>query len=225
MDYGFTAELENKLDEVSRGEKQWVPLLDEFWHPFKTQITDVDKSVQRKDVTTEEIDEECPKCQSKLAIRLGRGGRFIGCTTFPECDYTRNLGDDSTGPEPETVPDRECPQCQSTLVYRSSRYGKFIGCSSYPNCTYVEPLEKPAETGVTCPECKQGNMLMRKSRRGKVFFSCSRYPDCKYATWNQPINEPCPNCEWPILTLKQTKKANKKMCPQKECGYSEDADE
>ncbi len=223
VDYRFTANLEDKLDEVARGEKQWIPLLEEFWTPFNELIAKIDKSVQRKDVTTEEMDEDCPKCGKKLAKRLGRGGRFIGCTTFPDCDYTRNL-DNSSQPESEVVEDRECPECKSTLVYRNSRYGKFIGCSSYPTCTYIEPLEKPTETGVTCPVCKKGDMLQRRSKRGKVFFSCSKYPECKYATWNQPLNEPCPNCSWPILTLKIAKQGNKKVCPQKECGHQEDAD-
>ena len=93
---------------------------------------------------------------------------------------------------PEVVEGRSCPQCESDLIIRSGRYGKFIGCSNYPNCKYIEPLEKPENTGVQCPECKKGNILKRKSRRGKIFFSCERYPDCKYAIWNQPLAQPCP---------------------------------
>jgi DNA topoisomerase-1 len=86
----------------------------------------------------------------------------------------------------------------------------------------MEPLEKPADTGVECPECKQATMLKRKSRYGKVFYSCARYPDCKYAVWNPPINEPCPKCGWPFLSVKTTKRRGvEKVCPQKECGYAE----
>ena len=123
------------------------------------------------------------------------------------------------------VEGRTCPKCDSPLIIRAGRYGKFIGCSAYPNCKYIEPLEKPQDTGVECPECHKGTMVSRKSRYGKQFYSCSRYPDCKYAVWNEPIAEPCPNCGWPILTLKTTKrKGTEKVCPQKECGYSEPMD-
>jgi DNA topoisomerase-1 len=231
VDYDFTARLEDELDAISRGEKDWLPLMQGFWSPFKELIDHTEKNVQRKDVTQEPIDENCPKCGKQLSIRLGRRGRFIGCSGFPDCDYTRSLDGDETSGEPEVVEGRKCPECESDLVIRTGRYGKFIGCSSYPDCRYIEPLEKPADTGVECPECHQGKMLTRRSRSGKTFYSCSRYPDCKYAVWNEPLNEPCPNCNWPMLTLKTTKRrGTEKVCPQKECGFvekveTEDAEE
>ncbi|MBD3671340.1 MAG: type I DNA topoisomerase [Gammaproteobacteria bacterium] len=222
VDYDFTARLEDELDEISRGEKNWVPVLHEFWDPFAELVKDKEESVSRKDVTQEPIDEKCPKCGEQLAIRLGRRGRFIGCTAYPDCDYTRNVGEDKESAEPEVVEGRKCPECNSDLIIRSGRYGKFIGCSSYPDCKHIEPLEKPEDTGVECPKCKQGSMLKRRARSGKIFFSCSRYPDCDYAVWNQPINEPCPDCGWPMLTLKTTKrKGTEKVCPQKDCKFSE----
>jgi DNA topoisomerase-1 len=222
VDYDFTAHLEDELDEISRGEKSWVPVMHEFWDPFVELVKDKEVSVSRKDVTQEEIDEKCPKCGAPLAIRLGRRGRFISCTAYPDCDYTRNVGEDKEQAEPEIVEGRKCPDCGSDLIIRSGRYGKFIGCSGYPNCKYIEPLEKPADTGVQCPKCKQGSMLKRRARSGKIFYSCSRYPDCDYAVWNEPINEPCPDCGWPMLTIKTTKrKGTEKVCPQKDCNYSE----
>lgn len=220
VDYDFTAQLEDQLDEVSRGEKQWVPLLATFWSPFKHSIDDVAENVQRKDVTQEALDEACPDCGKPLSIRLGKRGRFIGCTTYPECKYTRNLEGGAEETVPEVVPDRKCPACESELVIKAGRYGKFIGCSQYPKCKHIEPLEKPQDMGIECPECKAGTMLQRKSRFGKIFYSCSGYPSCKYATWNPPLPEPCPQCQWPILTLKVTKRfGTEKVCPQKECGY------
>ena len=222
VDYDFTANLEDELDAISRGEKDWVPVLRSFWKPFKQLVEDKEKSVQRKDVTQEPIDEKCPKCGEQLSIRLGRRGRFIGCTAFPECDYTRNLGDDGETVEPEVVEGRKCPQCESDLIIRQGPYGKFIGCSSYPDCRFIEPLEKPSDTGVSCPQCGKGTMLQRKSRRGKIFYSCSTYPDCDYAVWNEPVDMPCPQCQWPMLTLKTTKRRGAELvCPQKECGYTE----
>lgn len=221
VDYDFTARLEDELDEISRGEKKWIPLMHQFWDPFIKLVKEKDESVSRKDVTQEEIDEKCPKCEQPLAIRLGRRGSFIGCTAYPECDYTRNVGDDKDQAEPEVVEGRKCPQCESDLIIRNGRYGKFIGCSSYPECKYIEPLEKPTDTGVECPTCKQGQMLKRRARSGKTFYSCSRYPDCDYAVWNEPVNEPCPECEWPMLTIKTTKRrGTEKVCPQKDCHYS-----
>jgi len=222
VDYDFTARLEDELDAVSRGEKDWIPLLKAFWYPFKDRVSEKETSVSRSDVTTESLDESCPKCGKPLNVRLGRRGRFIGCSGYPECDYTRNLGDSTASNEPEVVEGRSCPDCGSTLIVRTGKYGKFIGCSGYPACNYIEPLEKPADTGVACPKCGKGTMLKRKSRRGKVFYSCSTYPDCDYAVWNEPVSGPCPSCNWPILTLKTTKRRGvEKVCPQPDCKFTE----
>lgn len=221
VDYDFTAKLEDELDAVSRGEEDWIPLLEKFWQPFKDRVDHTQDNVQRSDVTQEKIDEKCPKCGGQLSIRLGRNGRFIGCTNYPECDYTRNLNDDQDSNEPQEV-GRNCPECDSALIFRQGRYGKFIGCSGYPSCKYIEPLEKPADTGVQCPKCNEGTLMKRKSRRGKIFFSCSTYPKCDYATWNEPVAEPCPSCGWPILTIKTTKRrGTEKVCPQQDCSFSE----
>ena len=222
VDYDFTARLEDELDAVSRGEEDWVPLLEKFWQPFKDRIEHTQENVQRSDVTQEKIDEQCPKCGGQLAKRLGRNGVFIGCTNYPECDYTRNLNDDGTASaEPEKV-GRDCPECGSELVFKQGRYGKFIGCSGYPKCRFIEPLEKPKDTGVKCPRCHKGSLMQRKSRRGKIFYSCSTYPKCDYAVWNEPVAEPCPNCGWPVLTIKTTKRSGtQKVCPQQECSFAE----
>jgi DNA topoisomerase-1 len=227
VDYNFTAQLEDELDEISRGEKEWRPVLREFWQPFINLVKETQENVQRKDVTQEPIEEKCPQCQSPLSIRLGRRGRFIGCTSYPECDYTRSLEDGSSADaKPEIVEGRLCPTCNAPLQIKKGKYGKFIGCSSYPDCKFIEPLEKPEDTGVVCPSCKEGSILKRKSRQGKIFFSCSRYPDCKYALWYQPFNEPCPLCAWPITAIKTTKKnGTERVCPQQSCKFSEPYDE
>ncbi|KXX65063.1 type I DNA topoisomerase [Marichromatium gracile] len=221
VDYDFTARLEDDLDAISRGEVDWIPLLERFWQPFKEQVDHTQANVKRSDVTQERIDEVCPKCGGQLSIRLGRNGRFIGCTNYPDCDYTRDLNPDQGEAEaPEVVEGRSCPECGSPLEIKRGRYGKFIGCSAYPKCRHIEPLEKPEDTGVPCPKCGKGTLQKKKSRRGKVFYSCSTYPKCDYAVWDQPLDEPCPRCGWPVLTLKVTKtKGASKVCPQKECGY------
>jgi len=218
VDYAFTATLEDDLDAVSRGEKQWKPLLKEFWTEFKATV-DSKEDVDRPGV--ELMEEKCPKCDKQVAKRLGRNGYFVGCTGYPECDYTRNVDDaPGTSNEPEIVEGRKCPKCESDLIIKRGRYGKFIGCSGYPDCNHMEPLEPPEDTGVTCPECKKGAMLKRKSRYGKIFFSCEHYPECKYAVWNRPLNEACPSCAFPMLTVKVTKRRGaEKVCPQKDCKF------
>ncbi len=218
VDYEFTARLEDDLDAVARGEKEWVPLLADFWSAFHKQVS-TKEDAERPGV--EILEEACPQCGKPLSKRLGRNGYFIGCTGYPECDYTRNLDEDAKAQAPEVVADRSCPECGHPLVVKRGRYGRFIGCSHYPSCRHIEPLEKPSDTGVACPECRSGTLLKRKSRYGKLFYSCSRYPECKYAVWNPPLAEPCPQCGHPILTVKTTKRRGvEKVCPQKACGYA-----
>ncbi|WP_456418440.1 type I DNA topoisomerase [Thiolapillus sp.] len=226
VDYDFTAKLEDELDAVSRGEEEWIPLLEKFWKPFKERIDHTQENVQRSDVTQEKMDEKCPKCDSPLSIRLGRHGRFIGCTNYPECDYTRDLNADKAEAEAPQEVGRDCPECGAPLIFKRGRYGKFIGCSGYPKCRYIEPLEKPKDTGVPCPKCNKGTLMQRKSRRGKIFYSCSTYPKCDYAIWNEPVSEPCPQCGWPVLTIKTTKRrGTEKVCPQPDCSFAEPYEE
>src|SRR3972149_10021536 len=222
VDYEFTAHLEDQLDEIARGKNKFLKLMKAFWQPFKKLVDSRGENVKREDVTQEILEDKCPKCGKPLILRLGKKGRFIGCSGYPECDYTANVDKEKNVIETEVVADRVCPDCNSPLHIKVGRYGKFIGCSNYPNCKHMEPLEKPSDTGVKCPICNEGSMLKRKSRYGKYFYSCSKYPACKYAVWNEPLNEKCPKCGWKILTSKTTKRrGTEKVCPQKDCGYSD----
>lgn len=227
VDYQFTAQLEDTLDAIARGEKEWIPILDDFWKPFFQQIHKIEEEVQRKDVTTEKLDQACPKCTKPLAIRLGKRGRFIGCTAYPDCDYTQDLSAASGGQtEPEVVANRTCPECSSALHIKVGKYGRFVGCSHYPECKFIEPLERPADTGVQCPICHERTILKRKSRKGKIFYSCGGYPKCSYALWNEPIDKTCPQCAWPILTVKETKRSGRQiLCPHEGCGYTSSLEE
>jgi DNA topoisomerase-1 len=226
VDYDFTARLEDELDAVSRGETEWLPVLERFWKPFHEQVVKTG-SVERRDITQQQLDEACPECGKPLAIRLGKRGNFIGCTAYPECKYTRDIKPATGEPEPPLeLLDRKCPECDGDLAYKRGRYGRFIGCVNYPTCKHVEPLNKPKDTGISCPDCKQGTLMERKSRYGKLFYSCSRYPDCKYAVWDPPLAQPCPKCGHAIMTIKTTKRRGvEKLCPDKACGYREPAPE
>ncbi|MGH8509768.1 MAG: DNA topoisomerase, partial [Gammaproteobacteria bacterium] len=223
VDYGFTARLEDELDAVSRGEKEWTPVLEHFWMPFKGLVDNKAETVTRRDATQKLLDEQCPQCAKPLATRLGRRGSFVGCTGYPDCDYTRSVdGQGQATSIAQVVPDRNCPECDSPLLLREGRYGKFIGCASYPKCRYIEAAEKPADTGVPCPECHSGRLVLRRSKRGKVFYSCSTYPSCRYAIWNEPLSQSCPKCHWGITMTKTTKREGAlRVCPRTGCGFKE----
>ena len=116
------------------------------------------------------------------------------------------------------------------MALRRSRFGTFYGCTGYPDCKGIRkigpPAAAPKETGVGCPECKEGTIQEKTSRRGKLFYSCSRYPKCKFALWNKPIETPCPKCGNPLLTEKTTKKKGTVwLCPKEGCGYEVEAPE
>jgi len=218
---GFTADIENKLDAVARGELQWQPLLNDFWKPFKALVDDTMEHVKRSDVTHEETDEICTECGKPMAIKLGRYGKFLACTGYPECKQARPLNGESEAPEPE-VSDQTCDLCGEPMLIKQGRYGKFLGCSAYPKCKGIQPLEKPKDTGIACPDCGEGTFLEKKSRRGKIFYSCSKYPKCKKALWNKPVPTPCPECNAPFVTEKTTKRRGTELvCASDECKWIE----
>jgi DNA topoisomerase-1 len=196
VDVNFTAHLEEELDEIAEGQIGWTQVLHEFNGPFERALEKAEHSFERYE---EELDELCPVCPTEgrepgaLQVKLGRFGKFVGCTNYPECRYIRNM-DGSVRPEPVLL-DETCPECgKHKLQERVGRYGPFVGCSGYPECRYIKK-EPPTSTGVTCPECNQGELVERKNRFGAPFYSCSRYPDCMLAVSNPPIaDHPCPEC-------------------------------
>jgi len=221
VETGFTAEIEAQLDAVARGEREWRPLLHEFWKPFKARVDDTMENVKRSDVTHEKTDEVCTECGKPMAIKLGRYGKFLACTGYPECKQARPLDGNAEAPEPE-VSDQKCDECGKPMLIKQGRYGKFLGCSAYPECKGIQPLEKPKDTGIPCPECGKGTFLEKKSRRGKVFYSCSKYPKCKKALWNKPIDKPCPECGAPYITEKVTKRnGTQHVCDSEVCTWIE----
>ena len=220
VDYDFTAELEEELDAISRGEQAWTPAIKEFWDPFIALLRRKDQEVSKADVTTEKTDKVCPECGKELVIKLGRSGRFLACSGFPDCRHTEALnGDDKESEEP-VFSDEKCEKCGSQMLIKSGRYGKFLACSGYPKCKNIQPLEKPKSLDITCPQCGEGEMQEKKSRYGKIFYSCNRYPQCKYALWNPPKAEPCPKCNWPVTEIKTTKRwGTVQRCPQENCDW------
>ena len=220
VDYDFTAGLEEELDAVSRGESAWIPLIKQFWDPFIALLHRKDQEVSKADVTTEKTDKTCPECSKELVIKLGRAGRFLACSGFPDCRHTEPLNSDGKEVEEPVLSEEKCEKCESPMLIKTGRYGKFLACSGYPKCKNIQPLEKPKSLGITCPECGEGEMMEKKSRYGKIFYSCNRYPKCKYALWNPPKEEPCPKCAWPLTEIKTTKRwGTVQRCPQENCDW------
>ncbi len=226
VDYNFTAGLEEQLDQVSRGEKEWKPVLREFWGPFTALLKLKEGEVSKSDLTTEATNELCSDCGKPLVVKLGKRGKFIACSGYQEgCKFTRNI-DKETGEamepvEPE-VSDELCGKCGSPMLVKDGRFGKYLACSGYPACKNIQPLIKPKATGVICPECNEGELIEKKSRYGKMFYSCNRYPECKFALWDLPVKQPCPKCGFPLLVKKIYKREGEFLkCPKEGCDYKE----
>ena len=215
IDYGFTAKLEDQLDEISRGEIEWVPIVDKFWKPLSSDIVEIQDKVKRSDVTQELIDENCPECGKQLCSKLGKASRFIGCTGFPDCRYTRSLNPEETEITSNVKIDHNCPKCESELTVKNGRFGPFIGCTNYPKCKHIENIKQEDSSSAKCPKCDNGSLQQRRTRRGKPFWGCNEYPKCQYALWNAPIAKECPSCQWPVMMQKETKKSGKILeCPE-----------
>lgn len=223
VDYDFTAQMEEDLDAISRGEQQWRPVLRGFWEPFISLLRQKEQEVNKSDVTTEKTGQECPECKKELVIKLGRRGKFLACSGFPDCRHTEPLknGDEQEQEEPE-ISDQKCDKCDAPMLIKMGRYGKFLACSAYPACKNIQPLVKPKALGISCPQCGDGELQEKKSRYGKIFYSCGTYPKCKYALWDLPKSEACPKCAFPITVEKTTKRAGTvRKCPQEECDFLE----
>jgi DNA topoisomerase-1 len=195
VDLAFTARMEEELDEIARGERPWVPLLREFYGPLKERVDEKRAILRRRDFTTEPSDEVC-SLGHPMVVRLGRNGRFLACSLFPEHRESRPLpGEEAEAPVLPGVGE-PCPKCGTieggTLVTRRGRFGPFVGCARYPDCDYIKregpPPPEPLPFEVVCPRCGEGRLTARRARRtGSLFWGCSRYPKCDYTTSHEPL--------------------------------------
>ncbi len=185
VDYKFTAEMEESLDTVAEGKKDWRTILKGFYEPFEKNLVKKEQEVARYQEQTDEI---CDKCGHPMIIKMGRYGKFLACSNYPECKNIKNL---KNADEEVPTTDEKCETCSSSLVFKKGRFGAFWACSKYPECKFTKPIV--TKTGFTCPECKQGDVIERKGKRGKPFYGCSRYPDCKFVSWKKPLKQ-CSAC-------------------------------
>ncbi|PLX44396.1 MAG: type I DNA topoisomerase [Deltaproteobacteria bacterium] len=227
FDVGFTASMEESLDEVEGGKRDWRELLANFYQPFEKSLEKAEEEMENVRARTEETDIECDQCGSKMVIRWGRNGFFLACSEYPSCRNAKGFERKPDGTievsEGEKL-DESCPECGKPLLIRQGRRGRFVACSGYPDCKFTRPVG----TGVACPgvdgKSCEGELVEKQSKTGRVFYACNKYPDCTYALWDRPITRECPECKNPFLVEKFTKNGTQIRCPQKGCGYKEQGD-
>ncbi|MDD5760801.1 MAG: type I DNA topoisomerase [Candidatus Pacebacteria bacterium] len=164
VDYEFTSKVEEKLDQIAEGKLDWVETIREFYEPFRDNLERKYEEVSKEDIAPLiETEEECPKCGNKLIIKLGRFGKFLACSKWPECDFTKSINE---------------------------------------------------EISMKCPQCKTGDIVKKRSKKGQMFYACSRWPECDFSSSYKPTGEQCPRCGKPLVETK-----TKTKCSNRKCDY------
>jgi DNA topoisomerase-1 len=184
-----------------------------YTRELTVDLPDVDNA----DLSEQGDEEYCENCGRPMVLKKGRFGTFLACTGYPECKTTKRIG--GTEKKPDQPLDEKCPQCGNHLALKHGRFGEFTACSNYPTCKYV----KQKTIGVKCPECSEGQISERRSRKGKTFYGCTRYPDCKFVAWAKPVAEKCPECGSPYMVEKWLKAGPMWQCPNPECKHKQRA--
>jgi len=212
----FTAEMEDELDEIADGKREYAKTLKSFYTPFQRAVKSKEKIPKITNMGDVPKEFPCPLCSGKMVYKLSKTGRFMSCERFPECLGARKEDGSEIAP-PKDIGEA-CPECKGgKLMEREGRFGRFIACSNYPKCKFVRKdaaEEARGKTGVACPLCKNGEMVERRGRFG-VFFSCSNYPACKNAIKARPTGRICSDCG--SLMMEGTKtipeRCSNKTCP------------
>jgi len=190
MNEKFTAGMETDLDEIEKGQKNWIEIIKQFYSEFSTDLENAKKNMKSKSLPT---DIKCEKCGNVMIIKWGKTGGFLACSGYPDCKNTLNYEKNEEG---EIVPVKEiqpqvteetCEKCGKPMVLRKGRFGQFLACSGYPECKTTKPVKakdtKKEDTGIPCPnEGCDGVLIKRSGKRGKPFYGCSKYPKCKFIT-------------------------------------------
>ena len=224
LDVAFTAKMEGQLDQIEDGEREWVNTVREFYHPFaeclKVARQEM-RNIKREEVAT---DIACEKCGETMVVKWGRFGRFLACSSYPECKGTKEFKEDASGAiavldKPEVATDGTCEKCGSAIIIKTGRFGKFLACTAYPKCKTTKAIG----IGVKCPEAEcDGDIVQKRTKKGHIFYACNRYPKCEFSLWSRPVNKPCPSCRAPFLIEKARKQAEPQvLCRDTACGYTE----
>ena len=167
IDIEFTAKMEADLDKIEEGKTDWIQIIDNFYKEFEKHVKHADEAIEKIEIKDEPAGEDCEKCGAPMVFKLGRYGKFMACSNFPECRNTK---------------------------------------------TITKPI------GVTCPKCKTGEIVERKSKTKRIFYGCENYPECDFVSWDKPISRPCPKCS-SLLVEKKVKKGIQVQCTN--CDYEE----
>jgi DNA topoisomerase I len=220
LDAAGVAAVEAQLARVARGEEEGRQVVRAFVLPLRAALARADAAL--REVSREEVptDVPCDRCGSPMVIRFAKTGSFLACSTHPECkamrEYKEVDGRIVVIDAEEEPTDEVCELCHRPMRVKRGRFGKFLACSGYPECRNSRALS----IGVACPDCREGTVTERRSRRGKVFFGCSRYPECAFVAWDRPVAEACPRCHGPYLVQKVSKRDGPSLaCPDKACGF------
>ncbi len=173
LNVNFTAKMENELDLISTGEDKYKQVLDDFYIPFSKALEEVQKNIEKV---------KCDKCGSDMEIKIGRFGKFLACSNYPDCKNIKSLKEMGNQNKEVEYTGENCPKCQSRTIYRRGKFGKFIGCEKYPDCDFTQQIT----LGIPCPKCSIGEVVARRSKKGRYFYGCSKYPDCDFTSWKKP---------------------------------------
>ncbi len=207
----FTANMEGELDQIAQGENEYVKVLNDFYKPFAEALKSVENKVDKI---------YCDLCGSEMIIKVGRFGKYLACSNYPECKNIKSFKEIAQQNQEPEYTGEQCEKCGARTVYREGKFGRFIGCEKYPECDFVKNIT----LGVNCPKCGEGNVIERKSRRGKLFYGCSRYPDCDFISWYKPVPQACPNNDSAYMEHRYSvKKGNYLKCPK--CGEEQTIEE
>lgn len=213
----FTAKMEDELDDIAKGKRQYVKTLKDFYDRFKKDVDSKSKTEKITNLGDAPKDIRCPECGATMIIKLSRSGKFYSCSRFPDCNGALTI--EGKKIEPPKSLGQPCPKCgKGELVEREGRFGKFVSCSRYPKCKYIKKDENSGmsgsgDTGVKCNLCGKGTMVEKRGRFG-IFYGCSNYPDCKNIIKAKPTGNLCPICQ--SLMMEGTKTIPER-CSNKAC--------
>ncbi len=215
LDIGFTAMMEEILDLIEDGKKDWVKQLQRFNTAFEKELNSAKEGMVSLKKEERETDIICDKCGKKMLLRWSKNGEYLVCSGKPECKNKKNVRteEDGTIAVAEEEVKGTCSECGGNLIEKRGKFGRFLACSNYPTCKHTEPYS----LGFDCPEegCS-GKLVERTSKKKKKrFTACSRYPDCTFATNRDPAEGPCPSCGAPTLFTYR----NRPLCLRKGCGW------
>ncbi|MGD8787651.1 MAG: type I DNA topoisomerase, partial [Phycisphaerales bacterium] len=187
MDIAFTRYMEEQLDKIEEQHLDWLVVLKDFYGPFKESLETAQAEMKHAKAEMTPSEYKCPDCGQQLAYRFGKNGKFLSCSTYPECKFACPCDKEGNMLE-EKVTEHKCSECGKPMVHKNGRFGPFLGCSGYPDCKTTQKIDKegnvlppkppPEPTGIKCYKCKDGELVIRQSKRGP-FLGCGRFPKCR----------------------------------------------